>query len=157
MLLGRGNLLNARKVITYIEKLRTQRRGLQKVVACLDCEQHTLGEVQSEVAGVLADIHNRSPYLVPDYVIVVHALEAWTGVDESALRTVLGISRGRSLRPIAESDPRPKQTLRRLFRQNGRDFRGKRDNPRLAEIVDLHILRNNNSSFGDFEQKVMDP
>lgn len=154
MVLGRGNLLNARKVITYIEELRGRRKGLQKVLACIDCEDYSLSEVRNDVSRTLAEIQRYAPPLIPDYVVIVHALEAWTGADENALRIVLRPSPRRYLRAITESDPRPKQTLRRLFRQNGRDFRGTRDNPRLAEIVDLVALRRNNSSFAEFEQRV---
>ena len=155
--LGRGGLLDARRVIAHIDQFRQQSRNLQKVVACIDCEDYTVGEVLNEVSRVVAEIRRQEPPLIPDYIIVMHALEAWTGGDEEALRTYLKTPPGKHLRLPTENDPRPKQTLRRLFQQYRRDFLETRDNPRLAQIVALDVLRRYNSSFAEFEQKVLDP
>lgn len=155
--LGRGDLLKASKVVAHTIGLWRLHRNLRKVVACIDCEEYPIGHVQADVSRVLSEVRKMAPPLIPDYVIVLHALESWTGADEDALRASLRVGNRTRIRAIAASDQRPKEALRQLFQRHGQNFLGQKHNLALAKIVTLETLRTKNPSFVEFEQKVLDP
>lgn len=114
-------------------------------------------DVCNDIKKVLSEIQSLKPPLVPHYILVRNAQEAWTGGDEDALRAYLSVPSEKHLAAITQTDPRPKETLRRLFHGNRRDFNPQRDNPKLAEVTDLNKLGSRNSSFAKFRQGVIDP
>lgn len=149
-------MLNATKISIHVRNLCRIHTRIEKILACIDCEHDSINQLQNKVSEVHEQLKNIATPIVSEYIIVMRALESWTGADGQALKSYLGVPA--RIQGIKEDNPRPKETLIRLFwKHRKRDFVETRDNPELAKIVSLNVLRTRNKSFALFQEKVIDP
>jgi len=133
----RGDMFNARKVATLACEMKRTNQGLEKILVCVDCEDAPSTAVNKQGTTVRREIQALAPPISPQYVVVVHALESWTGANPEALR--------------------PKERLRSLFRRHCREFDVMRDNRALASRASIEAIKSRNRSFAGFHQVVVDP
>lgn len=146
---SRGELLNANKIKGYVEQdLLRKHRTLSKIVICIDSECTDPKEIEKNAQIVEQELTRAKVKLSVKYCVVVHALESWLMSDVGTLREFLAIT---NLRPRkAESICKPKAEMEEIFRKAGRDYLPTRDNPRIAERVDVKRIAQHNSSFAKF-------
>ena len=85
--------------------------------------------------------------------------------DEVTLRALVQKILGRqvpiisrvNISPSKALDCKPKEVMKKVFRQNGREFLPKRDNPQIAKRIDIDKIVKNNKSFECFWDRVKDP
>jgi len=157
--LPRGDLLNPLKVQTYIHMdVLQQHPDTKKIILCVDfeCTQ------ENESARIVRSRQEQLSKLVTKppsfYCAVVHATESWLVGDEKGLsrylnQSKISISAVGSVRTACK----PKPAMDRLFRRYQREFSNVRDNPKLAEILDLREVAKNSKSFARFARLVRDP
>ena len=154
--LPRGDLLNAAKVEAYINAdVKVKHQDILKVIICPDSECTP----EDEFLRIVLPIEKEVRALVKNppvyYCGVIHATEAWLACDAMALGRYIGLgdTRAPGAQAIVNSC-KPKQALRELFGRNGKDFTNVRDNPRLADVVDVQELLRISTSFARFARLV---
>ncbi len=154
---GRGDLLNERKVkAIIINDIMVSHPEVSKILICVDSECTPEDVTQKEIekrekvvkSGVKSAIH---------YIAVIHALEGWLLADPEGIEQYLGQRANVKISPSATQDCNPKKIMKDVFRQNERQFLPKRDDPRIAERINIHKIATNNKSFVRFQDKVKDP
>jgi len=153
--LGRGNLLNAEKVFAFVEYMKGQDNAIRKVLLCVDSECTPEAELLKIVSPQETKLKRliKSPLVM--YCGVIHATEAWLAGDASALKLYLNSPNFRSSAANAVSKAcKPKQALAALFDRHGREFVNTRDNPKLAQGIDVGQLIKTSQSFARFARLV---
>ena len=130
---SRGQMLASNAISRYLTKFLRESSDVSRVIVCLDAERENPAQVLDSTRPIERRL-NETLHVQVNYVVVDHALEGWLACDEDALRAVLGGSRARiNIRGNPEDHPTPADLLERVFRDNRRQFRKTRDNPRIAE------------------------
>jgi hypothetical protein len=88
-------------------------------------------------------------------VLKVHALEGWLAADRQAMQKVLGVEP--SNYPTPEDDCKPKKPLETVFRKANKEFDYMRDDPRLAQEIEIERLCRSSPSFCEFRKAIEDP
>lgn len=133
------------EIIARWEKLVGLLAPVDCVVLCIDADGRSLG------ADPLSSFRTRVKRagLLP--VIPVQKIEGWLLADDGAVRKVTG---HRAFRAIAntETNSDPKKVLKRTVRSGRRrpEFNERRDNPKLANEMDLTLARGRNRSLDGF-------
>lgn len=156
VLRGRGNILNERKVRAIINNVIANHPEVSKTIVCVDSECTPEDETQKEVeeTGKIVKAGTKCPVY---YVTVIHALEGWLLADPGGIKTYLGQQANVKIPPSATLDCNPKKLMKNIFRQNERQFLPTRDNPGIAEQVNIDKILTTNKSFARFQDKVNDP
>ncbi len=128
---GKNDLINKAQDYADLQLAR----GATHILFCFDADGL---DGESELARLKGRL---TGYEVFGYV-PVHAIEAWLLADEAALTAVLGAMI--QALPNPEADPRPAETLDRLFRAHGEPggYQKTRHAQRIAkEASDKRLLR----------------
>jgi len=147
-LVPRGDMFKAIKVRAYIKRLLNEHPEISKIVVCVDSECTGPQEIEQEVRKVKQHLLRLKVNL--QYVVIVHALEAWLAADPKALRKVTGHT---GIIPNLQGECRPAQVLERIVK----NFRKTEHAPRLAQYSDVKVIASRNSSFREFRRAVTDP
>lgn len=154
---GRGNLLNERKVITVIlNNILPDHPEVSKIIVCVDSECTPEDEARKE-AEVIEKIVNSGMKYPVHYISVIHAIEGWLLADAEAIQEYLGQRADVKISPSDTQDCNPKRIMKNVFRKNGKQFLPTRDNPQIAEEINIDKIVRNNESFALFHKKVKDP
>lgn len=144
-----GDLLNARKIKAYVEKdLLPDHPDLSKVIVCRDSECTDPRLIEKDFQAVEQELKHLGIKTPVAHCIVVHALESWLMTDTETLSSFLGTRKLRT--PNPESICKPKDALRAIFRKARRSYNPTRDNPKIAELVDVSRMAKSNTSFARF-------
>jgi hypothetical protein len=150
---GQGGLFNARKVKAYVQHdIAVKHPDCDRIIVVVDSECTPYEETQTRVTKVERQLKSMRARPLPHYCVAYHALEAWLGADLEALKHVAG-------KPVKLSESileacKPKEVLEESFRKSGKNFDHMRDDPRIAEMIDLNIAARNNPSFAHFVKLV---
>ncbi|MGA9347880.1 MAG: DUF4276 family protein [Anaerolineae bacterium] len=155
-MIHRGEMFKPEKVKPYLEALLKQHQDVEKVIVCVDSECTDPAEIQREVSKVERELSKMGLPVVPEYAVVVHALEGWLAADSGALRQVLGRGAEVRIEQNLEEICRPAELLEDIFAQHGKNFLKPRDAPLLAEHVNPEEIAKRCSSFRRFRQLVKD-
>jgi hypothetical protein len=153
--LQRGDFFSTPKVAAYLTDLHRTHHDVRKVILCLDCECTPAEEVQPQVKKVQEEVRRTHPSLNPTIVLKVHALEGWLASDRQAVQKVLGAKP--KAYPKPENECRPKQLLETVFKKANKEFDYMRDDPRLAQEIDIEMLCRSSPSFCEFRKAIEDP
>ncbi len=139
---GNGNL--RRKIEAYQKLLLG--RNCNKIIVLKDLDSANLSELQNEINPKL--LRNAK------FCVAVQSIESWILADNQALTEVIG----HTIRPIytPEDIGDPKDEIRRIFRQHGKQYIPKRDLPELASKIRLSVVRKRCPSFKRFEESIRD-
>jgi hypothetical protein len=153
--LPRGDFFSPLKVSAHLRYLSQTHPDLNKAILCLDCECTPAEDIQPTLSEVRQEIRREHPSLNPTFVLKVHALEGWLASDRQALGEVLGAE------PVAYPKPetvcKPKELLATVFEKANKEFDYMRDDPRIAEAVDIERLCQSSASFSEFRNAIEDP
>jgi hypothetical protein len=153
--LPRGDFFSPVKVSAYLRDFHRTHPDVNKAILCLDCECTPTEDIQPTLLKVQQEIRGEHPSLNPTFVLKVHTLEGWLASDRQALREILGTE------PVAYSKPesvcKPKELLATVFKKANREFDYMRDNPRIAQVVDIERLCQSSPSFCEFRNVIEDP
>lgn len=152
----RGEMFKSEKVRPYLEALLKQHQDVEKVIVCVDSECTDPAEIQREVSKVERELSEMDLPVVPQYAVIVHALEGWLAADSGALRQILGRGAEVRIEQNLEEICRPAELLEGIFAQHGKNFLKFRDDPRLAEHVNPKEIAKHSYSFHRFCQLVRD-
>jgi hypothetical protein len=154
VLRGRCNLLNERKIRAVIlNDILSTHPDVSKIIICVDFECTPEKEAKEEAERT--EKYVRSGIHHPLYYIpVIHALEGWLLADPEKIKMYLGTHSSVKIPPSATLDCKPKEVMKDIFRQNGREFVPPRDNPRIAEKIDIDKMAANNRSFQCFKNRL---
>jgi hypothetical protein len=155
LLLQRGDFFSAPKVSAHLRLLHQTHPDIGKVILCLDCECTPKEDIQPQLAKVQEEVRHDHPSLNPTIVLKVHALEGWLASDRRAVQRVLGAEPKDYPRP--ENECKPKELLATVFKKANREFDYMRDDPRLAQEIDIERLCRSSPSFCEFRKAVEDP
>ena len=155
LLLPRGDFFSAPKVSAQLKFLHQTRPDIGKVILCLDCECTPAEDIQSQLTKVQEEVRRDHPSLSPTIVLKVHALEGWLASDRKAVQKVLGAKP--KAYPKPENECKPKALLARVFKKANKEFDYMRDDPRLAQEVDIESLCQSSPSFCEFRKAIEDP
>lgn len=152
---GRGDMFKARKIKAHLEFLLKQQPDVAKVIVCVDSHCTDPAEIRKRVSKVERELARMSLPVVPQYVVVVHALEGWLAAAQKALGQVLGseVNINRNL----EEECKPEDLLGDLFEKHGKSFLKTRDDPQIAEHTDPEEITKRSPSFRQFCQLIKDP
>lgn len=153
----RGDLLKKEKIYSHITKdILPKYPDISKIIICVDSECTPETEAKANIRKLEDSF--KSKVNCPLYCItVIHALEGWLLADPDTIREYLGSRARVDISPSKALSCKPKEVMKRVFRQNGREFLSKRDSPRIAERVDIDKIVKNNKSFECFRDRVKDP
>jgi hypothetical protein len=112
-------------------------------------------DIQPKLLAVQEQTRLEHPSLNPTFVLKVHALEGWLASDQEALRAVLGTHPAPFPKP--ETACKPKELLATVFKKANREFDYMRDDPRIAQAVDIDRLCQSSPSFSQFRNAIEDP
>lgn len=144
-----GDLMNARKIQAYIEKdLYHDHPDLSKVIICRDSECTDPKLIKRDFQSVQQELKRLGVKIPVAYCVVVHALEGWLMADTQAISQFVG--RANLKIPKPESICKPKDELKRIFGRINHSYNPSRDNSRIAELVDVNRIADNNKSFAHF-------
>ena len=155
LFLQRGDFFSAAKVSAYLTNLRRRHHDVGKVILCLDCECTPAQEIRPQLTKVQEEVRLNHPSLNPTIVLKVHALEGWLASDRKAVQKVLGAKP--KAYPKPENECKPKALLARVFKKANKEFDYMRDDPRLAQEVDIESLCQSSPSFCEFRKAIEDP
>ena len=155
LLLQRGDFFSAAKVSAQLEFLHQMHPDVGKVILCLDFECARAEDIQPQLAKVQKEIRSNHPSLNPTIVLKVHALEGWLASDRQAVQKVLGEEPRDYPRP--ENECKPKKLLETVFKKANKEFDYMRDDPRLAQEIDIERLCRSSPSFREFRKAIEDP
>jgi len=154
---GKGDLLNERKVSTQIRHIIRKHPDISKIIVCVDSDCTSADETEKEIkkveTAIKAGIQQKYPIY---YVGVVHALEGWLLADPESIKEYLGPRARVNIHSSSTLKCKPKELMRDIFRKSGKEFLPMRDNPRIAEKVDINRIAKNNESFTCFWKRVKD-
>jgi hypothetical protein len=156
VLRGRGNILNERKVRAIINNVIANHPEVSKTIACVDFECTPEDEAREEVGKIEKAVKSgmKSPiYFIP----VIHALEGWLLADPDTIEAYLGQKANVKISPSGTLDCNPKEVMKDIFRRSERQFLPTRDNPGIAERINIGKIVEKNKSFAHFQDKVKDP
>jgi hypothetical protein len=153
--LPRGDFFSPVKVSAYLRDLHRTHPDVGKAILCLDCECTPVEDIQPKLRKVQEETRREHPSLNPTFVLKVHALEGWLASDQEALRAVLETHPAPFPKP--ETVCRPKELLATVFKKANRDFDYMRDDPRIAQAVDIERLSQSSMSFSEFREAIEDP
>lgn len=156
VLRGRGNLLNERKVRAIADEIAISHPEVSKILVCIDSECTPEDETQKEVRKAEKIVKSGVKHPIY-YITVLHALEGWLLADPEGIKGYLGQRADVKISPSATLDCNPKKIMKNIFRQNQRQFLPTRDNPRIAERVNIDGIGISNRSFARFQNRVKDP
>jgi hypothetical protein len=155
LLLPRGDFFSAPKVSAQLNVVRERHPDISKVILCLDCECTPKEDIQPQLTKVQDEVRQNHPSLNATIVLKVHALESWLASDPQALRRVLGTDPTDYPKP--ENVCKPKELLEIVFRKANKEFDYMRDDPRLAQVIDIERLCGSSPSFSEFRKAIEDP
>lgn len=146
--LRQGETLNIEKVKSHKDALIKMHSDIDKIVVCRDSECANPDDIKLQIQKIEKEVKVR-------YSIIVHALETWLLSDENAVAKIIG----QSITPITspESECKPKDTLKQIFSKAGKNFEHIRDDPKIAEFVDIKIIKQKCPSFCQFYDVIADP
>lgn len=154
---GRGNLLNERKVKAVISNdILLGHPEVSKIIICVDSECTPENEAKKEVEKIEKNVKSGVKYPLY-YVTLIHALEGWLLADPDTIGIYLGQKANVKISPSDTLDCNPKEVMKDIFRRNERQFLPTRDNPGIAERINIDKIATNNKSFLRFQDKVKDP
>jgi hypothetical protein len=154
-IIQRGDLLKEDKVYSQlVNDVLLDHPDAKKVVICIDAEcEREINEKTKKVEQSLSKKINIPIF----YVVVVNAVEGWLLADIEAVKYSLGRNANVNISPSATLDCKPKELLKDIFRKADRDFIHMRDNPKIAEEMDVDKAARNNQSLAYFVEKLIDP
>jgi hypothetical protein len=155
LFLPRGDFFSAPKVSAQLKVVHQRHPDIGKVILCLDCECTPKEDIQPQLTKVQEEVRQNHPSLNPTFVLKVHALESWLASDPQALREVLGTDP--TDYPNPENVCKPKELLETVFRKANKEFDYMRDDPRLAQEIDIESLCRASPSFSKFRKAIEDP
>jgi hypothetical protein len=153
--LPRGDFFSPVKVSAYLRDLHRTHPDVTKAILCLDCECTPVEDIQPKLLAVQEETRRQHPSLNPAFILKVHALEGWLASDQEALRAVLGTHP--ALFPKPETVCKPKELLATVFKKANKEFDYMRDDPRIAQAVDIERLSQSSPSFSEFREAIEDP
>jgi hypothetical protein len=153
--LRRGDFFCATKISGHLKVLHQTRPDIGKVILCVDCECTPKEDIQPRLSRVQEEVRRIHPSLNPTIVLKVHALEGWLASDPKALREVLGTEPADYRKP--ENVCKPKELLATVFKKANKEFDYMRDDPRLAQEIDIERLCRSSPSFSEFRKAIEDP
>lgn len=153
----RGDLLNEGKIYSHITKdILLKHPDISKIIICVDSECTPETEAKANVRKLESSF--KSKVDCPLYCItVIHALEGWLLADPDSIGKYLGPRARVNISPSKALECKPKELMKRVFRQNGREFLPKRDNSQIAKRIDIDKIVKNNKSFEYFRDRIKDP
>ena len=155
LLLPRGDFFSAPKVSAQLKFLHQTHPDIGKVILCLDCECTPAEDIQPQLTKVQEEVRHNHPSLNPTVVLKVHALEGWLASDRKAVQEVLGAKP--ITYPKPENECKAKKLLERVFKKANKEFDYMRDDPRLAQEIDIESLCRSSPSFCEFRKAIEDP
>ena len=149
---SRGQMLASNAISRYLTKFLRESRDVTRVIICLDAERENPAQVLASTRPIERRL-NETLTVSVRYAVVDHALEGWLACDEEALRSVLGGPRACiNIQGNPEDHSTPADILHRLYRQNRRNFRKTRDNPKIAEHVTPERIAARSPTFRRFAE-----
>lgn len=153
----RGDLLNKGKIYSYIiNDIFQEHSDVSKIIVCVDSECTSPQEIEERILGVEETIMSEVKRPIY-YIVVVHALEGWLLADPQSIKEYLGPRAKVNISASATSECRPKEVMSNIFNQAGKEFLYTRDNPRIAEKVNVNKLARRSKSFAEFMKRIKDP
>ncbi len=144
------------KMARNVEAMLRERRDIDLIVVCIDSERVDPSVTEQRIRPVQRRLNEI--FTIPiRYAVVDHALEGWIACDEEAVQSVLGPRARVNIRSNPEDHPTPADLLERVFRENGRQFRKTRDNPRIAEHVSPEHIAARSPTFRRFAEMLGHP
>jgi predicted house-cleaning noncanonical NTP pyrophosphatase (MazG superfamily) len=156
VLKGRGNILNEKKVRAIINNVISNHPKVSKTIVCVDSECTPEEEARKEAEEIEKIVNSGMQHPIY-YVCVIHALEGWLLADAEAIQECLGQRVDVKIAPSATYDCKPKETMKAIFKRNGKEYIHTRNNPQIAEKINIDKIIANNKSFLRFRDKVKDP
>ena len=148
---SQSELLIGDKMARHLTVSLREHRDVDLALICIDSERVDPGVTKEHSRPVERMLNRDSPVPVR-YAIVDHALEGWLACDEEAIQSVLGPRARINIQGNPEDHPTPADILHRVYRENGREFRKTRDNPRIAEYIRPERISECSPTFRAFEQ-----
>ena len=155
-IVSRGQMLASNAISRYLTKFLRESSDVTQVVICLDAERENPALVLASTRPIERRLNEMLTVRVR-YAVVDHALEGWIACDEEAVQSVLGPRARVNIRSNPEDHPTPADLLERVFRENGRQFRKMRDNPRIAEHVAPERIAARSPTFRRFAEMLGHP
>ena len=150
--LRQGNMLKPDKIRGLVNQMISDKPGIKKIIICLDCECTREEEKQPKIKKAEKELQRMGLNPLPRYCLVVHALESWLATDSRALGSYLGKKIQLGWNPVSACHP--KDCLKETFKREGRTFDNIKDNPRLAQSVNIQTLTEQNPSFAQFRKLI---
>ena len=155
-IVSRGDMLASGTISRYLTKFLRESRDVTQVIICLDAERENPNIVLESTRRTERRLNETLPIPV-SHAVVDHALEGWLACDEEAIQSVLGPRALVNIQGNPEDHPTPVDILQRVYRQNRRNFRKTRDNPKIAQFVTPERIAARSPTFRRFAEMLGHP
>ena len=142
-----GDMLNVREMQNQIQAVLRVQPEISHVLVLRDSEGVAPEKTRDWMRPAERELRERFPGLGIDYVVVDHSIEGWLLCDQEALRAVLGPRARINVPANPDQNPRPADLLKRVFKDNRREFIKTRHNPAIAEAADVETIKKCSQTF----------
>ena len=154
---GQSELMIVDKMARHLSELLREHNDVELVLICRDSLDGFSPQITEERLRPLEQRLNRESPVPVRYAVVDHALEGWLACDEEAIQSVLGPRARVNIQGNPEDHPTPVDILQRVYRQNRRNFRKTRDNPKIAQFVTPERIAARSPTFRRFAEMLGHP
>ena len=140
-------MLNTGTMQRHIQALLLSHPEIGHVLVLRDSEGVAPEETYDLMRPTERQLRGQFPDVGLNYVVVDHSIEGWLLCDPGALREVLGAQARINIPGNPDQHPRPAELMKGIFRENGKDFRKTRDNPKIAEAARVDEIRTCSQTF----------
>ena len=139
------------KMERNVREMLAERGDIEFIVVCIDSERVDTGVTERRLRPVQRHLNETSSVPVR-YAVVDHALEGWLACDEEAVRSVLGPRARINISGNPEEHPDPASLLKRVFRENRRQFQKTRHDPQIAQHASPERIAERSPTFRRFAE-----
>lgn len=144
---SQGDMLNVREMQNQIQAVLRLHPEISHVLVLRDSEGVDPERTRDRMRPAETELRERFPDLGIDYVVVDHSIEGWLLCDQEALKAVLGARARIDVPGNPDQNPRPANLLKRIFKDNGKEFRKTTHNPAIAEAARVETIRQCSQTF----------
>lgn len=139
------------KLAELVKFIRREKKA--KFIVCVDSECTPLQNTERDLEQCRKFLEKAG--LMVNFAIIVHALEAWLAADEEAIRAVLKPKGSITIPTNLESECRPEEILKEIFRKNGKEFDKSMHDVEIARKANPTKIAQRCQSFRKFQEVLL--
>ena len=142
-----GNMLDTDTMQRHVQAVLHLHPEISHVLVLRDSEGVAQKETRASMRPAERILRVRFPDLGINYVVVDHSIEGWLLCDQEALKAVLGPRARINVPGNPDQHPRPAELMKRIFRENDKEFRKTTHNRLIAEAARVEEIRKCSRTF----------